>query len=135
MFLFELDLPDNNATLMDALRDFLPFANDYLKLEKLPAMHLVKEVETSGDQPTFGCLDLNEYSITLQAVNRHTVDILRTLAHELVHCRQYLDDNINNESGETGSEQENEANSEAGVILRNFSKQFPAHLRTKPITL
>lgn len=137
MLLFELDLPYQETTLMDALSDFLPFAIDYLGLPGTPEIHLVKEVETSGDQPTFACFShtSTHASITLQAVNRHTVDILRSLAHELVHCRQYLNDELNKESGITGSDHENEANAEAGIILRNFSKQFPTHLRSKPITL
>jgi Zn-dependent peptidase ImmA (M78 family) len=49
-------------------------------------------------------------------------DILRTLAHELVHRKQHEDGRINYESGETGSEIENEANAQAGILLRNFGK-------------
>jgi hypothetical protein len=50
-------------------------------------------------------------------------DMLRTLAHELVHHKQNVEGRIYNDSGETGSEIENEANAKAGVILRNFGKQ------------
>jgi Zn-dependent peptidase ImmA (M78 family) len=50
-------------------------------------------------------------------------DILRTLAHELVHHKQNLDGRINYESGETGSDIENEANAKAGVLLRDFGKK------------
>ena len=83
MLLFELDLPYQETTLMDALSDFLPLAIDYLGLPGTPEIHLVKEVETSGDQPTFACFSHTSTlsSITLQAVNRHTVYILRSLAH------------------------------------------------------
>jgi hypothetical protein len=49
-------------------------------------------------------------------------DILRTLAHELVHRRQDEQGRIDYNSGDTGSEIENEANSTAGVLLRNFGK-------------
>ena len=49
-------------------------------------------------------------------------DILRTLAHELVHRKQAEDGRLNITSGETGSDIENEANAQAGVLLRNFGK-------------
>jgi Zn-dependent peptidase ImmA (M78 family) len=49
-------------------------------------------------------------------------DILRTLAHELVHRKQDEDGRIDYESGETGSDIENEANAQAGVLLRDYGK-------------
>jgi hypothetical protein len=49
-------------------------------------------------------------------------DILRTLAHELVHRKQDEDGRLDITSGETGSEIENEANAQAGILLRNFGK-------------
>ena len=50
-------------------------------------------------------------------------DILRTLAHELVHRKQDEDERIDYNSGDTGSEIENEANAKAGILLRKFGKQ------------
>jgi len=49
-------------------------------------------------------------------------DILRTLAHELVHRKQEEDGRLTPTSGETGSPIEDEANAMAGVLLRNFGK-------------
>jgi hypothetical protein len=49
-------------------------------------------------------------------------DILRTLAHELVHRKQEEDGRLDIKSGETGSPIEDEANATAGVLLRNFGK-------------
>ena len=49
-------------------------------------------------------------------------DLLRTLAHELVHRKQDEDGRIDYNSGETGSEIENEANAQAGILLRDFGK-------------
>ena len=54
--------------------------------------------------------------------NRNMADILRTLAHELVHRKQDEDGRIDYESGETGSDIENEANAQAGVLLRDYGK-------------
>jgi Zn-dependent peptidase ImmA (M78 family) len=49
-------------------------------------------------------------------------DILRTLAHELVHRKQEEDGRLDINSGKTGSPIEDEANAMAGILLRNFGK-------------
>jgi hypothetical protein len=43
----------------------------------------------------------------------------------MVHHKQNLDGVLTNYAGETGSEFENEANSVAGIIMRNYGKQNP----------
>lgn len=126
MLLYEFTKQTPDASLMDALRDFLPLAVQELQLSDLPTIHLVKHIES--EQPTFGVFNRNEWTITLQAVNRHPVDILRTLAHELVHSRQHTNQELHSESGETGSEHENEANAQAGVVMRLFSKKYPQYI-------
>ena len=63
--------------------------------------------------------------IWIYVKNRNMADILRTLAHELVHYKQLLDGALNSESGKTGSDEENEANAQAGVLLRDFGKVNP----------
>jgi hypothetical protein len=61
------------------------------------------------------------------------VDILRTVAHELVHYRQDIRNELNDQSGATGSPEENQAHEIAGVIMRHFNKQYPEFLRSHPI--
>jgi hypothetical protein len=54
------------------------------------------------------------------------MDVCRTLAHELVHFKQDIGGQLEGENpGATGSPQENEANAEAAVIMRNWGKRFP----------
>jgi hypothetical protein len=54
------------------------------------------------------------------------MDVCRTLAHELVHYKQDLDKQLeDDDAGATGSPQENEANAEAAVIMRNWGKKHP----------
>ena len=50
-------------------------------------------------------------------------DVLRTLAHELVHHKQNELGKLNNDSGKTGSDVENEANVKAGILMRDFGKE------------
>ena len=69
--------------------------------------------------------------IYVSVVNRHPVDILRSLAHEMVHYRQMLDGQ--NILGYTGSRHENEANAKAGIVLRDYGKIHPELFLMKPI--
>jgi hypothetical protein len=113
--------------VMAALEDFLPFVMKMLKLDKLPRIGIHKTIET-GDQPSFGGYDMENNSIQLALKDRHPADILRTLAHELVHYKQNTTHELDDQSGSTGSPEENEANSKAGVIMRQFNKRFPQYL-------
>jgi hypothetical protein len=121
-------------TLIDALEDFLPFVAEHLGLDDLPKIHLHKNI-TNGDTPTFGQIedDGESQEVNLAIDGRHPIDILRTLAHELVHYRQMKEGKITDDSGQTGSDEENEANAEAGVIMRNFNGKFPRYLRADPV--
>jgi Zn-dependent peptidase ImmA (M78 family) len=53
------------------------------------------------------------------------MDILRSLAHELVHYKQDVEDRLHHTSGQTGSEHENEAHAVAGQIMRLYGKKHP----------
>jgi len=53
------------------------------------------------------------------------MDVLRTLAHELVHHKQRELDMIQPGDGATGSRIENQANAVAGVLMRDFADQHP----------
>lgn len=74
---------------------------------------------------SFGGYMPSEKEIIVIASNRNLADVLRSLAHELVHHKQNLDGRINNDSGNTGSDIENEANAMAGVIMRDYGKINP----------
>jgi hypothetical protein len=53
------------------------------------------------------------------------MDILRTTAHELVHCKQNQEHALPDQAGETGSDWENQANAMAGVIMRDYAEHNP----------
>jgi hypothetical protein len=67
----------------------------------------------------------SEQKIIAVVNNRNMADILRTVAHEMVHHMQNLDNRLTPKSGEDGSPDENEANSLAGVIMREFGRNNP----------
>ena len=129
----ELEGPPE-PTLIDALRDFLPIAVKHLELKKLPKIKLLDEVETEH-MPSFGKFSNDDRTIHLGIKNRHPNDILRTLAHEMVHYAQGQRDELDADSGATGSPEEDQANAEAGVIMREFNQQFPQYMELKPIVV
>jgi len=111
---------------------FLPIAMKVLKISKLPKIQLKAHIE-DDKQPTFGRYVNDEITIHLALLDRHPVDILRTLAHELVHFKQHTEGRLGPNSGETGSPEENQAHEVAGVIIRHFNKMYPAYLKSKPL--
>ena len=120
--------------LIQALRSFLPIVVNHLKLKSLPKIHLQKQVN-DVHVASFGGYDDDEQAVTLVINNRQPADILRTLAHELVHWSQGQNGQINTDSWKDGSNLENEANAVAGVIMREFARQFPECLEYAPIVL
>jgi hypothetical protein len=117
---------------MKIMGDFLPVAMKELKLKVLPDFKLVLRVP-ENEQPTFGKFVPDENKIYLAIDQRHPLDILRTLAHELVHFKQGIEHKLNPNSGKTGSPEENEAHEFAGIIMRNFNKTHPQYFNDRAI--
>ena len=129
--MFEKELPPE-PTLIDALRDFLPIAVKHLKLDHIPKIKLVKEIHDTH-VPTFGRF-VNDDKVVYVVVNkRNPVDVLRTLAHELVHYQQGEEHRLDDDSWKTGSPIEDEANAEGGVIMRLFNQAHPNYMLADPI--
>jgi hypothetical protein len=110
---------DQNNTI----HAFLKFAIKELGLKSVPKLTISHDAEKAKELHTFGYFDPNSKSIWLYFGHRVMADALRTLAHELVHRKQDEEGRIEQGSGETGSEIENEANAQAGVLLRKFGQQ------------
>src|SRR6056300_846141 len=70
------------------LEKFLPIAMQELGISKLPGIKLTKHLKPHGTQASFGMYIPDDGKIYLAVADRHPVDILRTLAHELVHFSQ-----------------------------------------------
>ena len=122
--------------LIQVFRVFLPIAMEELKLSNLPKIKLERQLE-QDDQPSFGRFahSKDHAEIHLAVKDRHPIDIIRTLAHELVHYKQYTENRLNKNSGKTGSPDENEAHIVAGVIMRHFDKKYPEYFSSPSIAL
>ena len=121
--------------LPELLAKFLPIAMKELKISKLPKIKLEKHIETHDGQASFGRFVNDENVIHLPLADRHPLDTLRTLAHELVHYKQFTEHELNHDSGTTGSPEENEAHAIAGIIMRHFNKAYPELIKLNPINM
>jgi hypothetical protein len=107
------------------LNQYIPWVAKELGLKDLPKIVFL-------DQPndtTFGTYSPAEKTISVVVGSRHPVDIMRTLTHELVHYKQDSEGRLKDGAGATGTPEENEANAEAGVVMRNFNQSNPEHLQ------
>lgn len=107
----------------DILHAFIKFAKKELQLDSLPNINLQKDNSHSVEYRSFG--GYGGHNINLTIKNRHIMDCCRTLAHELVHYRQDLNNELNADSGKDGSPHENEANAQAAVVMRKWGKLHP----------
>jgi len=133
VLLATIDIPNEKAFYLTEGRltesqtgtigEFIKFAAKNLGLQNLPgSLTLSYDNKQAKDKRTFGFFDPHDKKIWIYVKNRNMADILRTLAHELVHRKQEEDGRLDPTSGQTGSPIEDEANSMAGVLLRNFGK-------------
>ena len=133
VLLATIDLPNKKAFYLTegkltesqtgTIGEFIKFAIKNLGLQNTPgSLTLSYDNKQAQDKRTFGFFDPHNKKIWVYVKNRNMADILRTLAHELVHRKQEEDGKLDIKSGETGSPIEDEANATAGVLLRNFGK-------------
>jgi len=124
----------NKKDTFSILHDFIRFAAEDLELKSLPKFDFAFDSKRSVEHKSFGGYAPGAEHITVTVKNRHINDVLRTLAHELVHFKQDLDDELRDENaGATGSPQENEANARAAVIMRNWGKKHPDYFDKEAI--
>lgn len=114
----------NDHKQLDIVKHFVNFAGSVLQLSSFPdRITLSFDTNTAKDLHSFGYFSPSENNMWVYVKNRNAADIIRTIAHELIHRKQEEEGRIDNNSGDTGSEIENEANALAGVLLRNYGKK------------
>ena len=109
----------------DLVKEFMRTCMNELELDKLPKITLSNNSQEAIDMRSWGGYMPGKKAIHIVTAKRHPADIFRTLAHELVHYKQDTEGRLKPDSGTTGSEEENEANSKAAVIMRNFAQAKP----------
>ncbi len=101
-----------------------------LNVEDIPGITVIKNSGFSQLKGTFGQTS-HKNRIVINVKNRHPLDALRTLAHELSHYHQHISGTYG--TGETGSPTENEASEKASIIMRNFDHSYPELFKLNPL--
>lgn len=109
----------------DLVKEFMKHVMNELELDSLPPIKLSDDSQEAIDMRSWGGYQPSDKSIYIVTAKRHPADVFRTLAHELVHYKQDTEGRLKPGSGMTGSDDENEANSRAAVIMRNFAQASP----------
>lgn len=111
-----------NSTTPSIIKEFIKFCKQEIGFQTHPIVTFTRKKEQTH---TLGHNDVSNNKIMVYIKDRLLADIMRTLAHEFVHTYQKDANKLSYESGNDGSEQENEANAKAGEIMRKFGKKFP----------
>jgi putative chitinase len=110
------------------VHEFIQHTATELGLDPMPEIVLHTDPEWSTDNHSFGRYDPATHTLNVSMPNRHILDVLRTVAHELVHCSQHQQHgDLPDDAGETGSRWENDANARAGIIMRDWANTHPEH--------
>lgn len=108
----------------DKIDDFVDFVSGDLELDDNFTVDITND---SDDVETLASYDINNNEVTVLGKDRSLPDIIRSVAHELVHHKQNELGELtgNQEEGEDGSPWENQANSKAGELVRKFGRENP----------
>jgi hypothetical protein len=101
---------------------FVEYVGGHLKLKNTPTVKVVDKLD--GSYSSLGSYDPAANLICVVVKGRLLADILRTIAHELVHAKQMQMGLIKNPAidGKTGSRIENSAHALAGIVMRNYGQ-------------
>jgi Zn-dependent peptidase ImmA (M78 family) len=114
------------------LKRFTIFLKRELRLTYDIPVILVDDADFAKRSAAFGQISKDNV-IYLTVINRHPMDILRTLAHEYVHYKQNVEKGLDRRSSHAGSPIENQANAKAGELIRKYGQLHPELFDLMPL--
>jgi hypothetical protein len=114
--------PISRIQFNSILKKFIVFLKRELSLTIDIPYILIDDPDFSKKNEAFGMMN-SDGVVYISIINRHPLDILRTVAHEVVHYKQSIKRVAMNPN--PGSPSENEANAKAGEIMRKYGKLHP----------
>ena len=107
-----------------SIQHFVEFATKRLKLKETPKVALIDGREFANTKSSLGGYNPQSKEIFVSTEGRLTADILRTLAHEMVHRKQDELGLVRNveADGKDGSPIENQAHAVAGILMREYGR-------------
>ena len=127
--------------LKPLIKNFMSFAQERFGFDDPPKLFFKQDIENSKDiLGKTAHYDPQDKSVTVFITNRHPKDILRSLAHELVHHTQNLRGDLTPEKcGEMGPgyaqtnphlrEMERQAFEQGNLCFRDWSDEYKKQLQ------
>ena len=114
------------------VKQFINFAKKELKISFDIPLYFVDDAKFASKIGAFGEISSTDI-IHVSIINRHPMDVLRTLAHEMEHYKQHLTKGSPKHHSNAGDSIENQANAKAGELLRKFGMLHPEYFELTAI--
>lgn len=114
-----------NEDKKDKLNSFVKFVKRELGIESLPTISIQPNRDGLKTTAHYDYTKENKI-VRVYGKNRALVDIMRSVAHELVHHKQFEEGRLDGpQPPDIGGEIEDEANAKAGQYIKMYAKIDP----------
>lgn len=113
-----------NDKKKQTLDTFVKFVKNELELKTVPSVSIQNNRDGIKTTANYDYTKENKI-IRVTGKNRALVDVLRSIAHEMVHHKQFEQGRLEVQPPDIGGEIEDEANAKAGVFIKMFAKIDP----------
>ncbi len=110
-----------NDDKKDKLNKFVKFVKDELGIKEMPTISVQNHREGLKTTANYDYTKENKV-VKVCSKNRALVDVMRSIAHELVHHKQFEQGRLEVKPPDIGGEIEDEANAKAGQFIKMFAK-------------
>ena len=108
----------------DILDKFVLFVKKQLELKTVPTVKIQNHRDGLKTTANYDYTKENKI-IKVCAKNRALVDVCRSIAHEMVHHKQFEQGRLKVQPPDIGGEIEDEANAKAGQFIKMYAKEDP----------
>jgi Zn-dependent peptidase ImmA (M78 family) len=106
----------------EKLYNFAKFVREELEIKNPPQIDIQNGKGNLRTTANYD-YDADEKVIHVNGKNRFLVDIMRSIAHELTHHKQYEQGRLKVKPPDIGGEIEDEANAKAGQFIKLYAKK------------
>jgi hypothetical protein len=114
-------LTDDKKKILD---EFVLFVKEQLELKTVPTVKIQNHRDGLKTTANYDYTKENKI-IKVCMKNRALVDVCRSIAHEMVHHKQFEQGRLKVQPPDIGGEIEDEANAKAGQFIKMFAKENP----------
>jgi len=114
-------LTDDKKEILDK---FVLFVKNELELDSVPTIKVQNNRDGLKTTANYDYTKENKI-IKVCAKNRALVDVCRSIAHEMVHHKQFEQGRLKVQPPDIGGDIEDEANAKAGQFIKMYAKKDP----------